>query len=343
MPFGRPSTGDPAIGNTEFLDLIASASSESNDLDWALLDANYPARDLGSIRGGTGYTPREGNSPGTHELFEGVMNVNEGQDHESPRIHLDSNHVSPAHKAVLSHMSLHNSLLGQSPSELRIQDSAAESLLQLALTPRDTPEPELRPVDSHTLTEIKQEEPSIRSTSYLQPRSSHPSHIAGDPWPLSYRPTLGSDDILPSLTPRGFRSRGNSPQLIAHSVALVPRVTQSTRARILEDVLEISKGYLPFERSDRFVPRVETLDLFVQLFFEKAESFLPLIHRPTFDPNECPSFLTIALASIGARYAGELVMGAGMYAQALSETSRRMTQLVVSSDSSIMTSLYFCL
>lgn len=178
------------------------------------------------------------------------------------------------------------------------------------------------------IVDIKEED--IALAFRLKPRTSHPSHIPSDPWPLSYRPNLGSEDIVPSLTPRGFRSRASSPSPGEIRLSLVPHLTTETRNRILEDVREISIGYAPFVHSERFVPKLETMDLFIQTFFDKAESVLPLIHRPSFDPNSVPTFLTIAIASFGARYAGGTVVGASVYAQALSETSRRMIGIVVS-------------
>lgn len=133
---------------------------------------------------------------------------------------------------------------------------------------------------------------------------------------------------------------------------VVPRLTDSTRDRILANVREVATDH--FDRSERFIPPLELLNLFLQLFFSRYQVLLPLIHtcdlslrgtkkttprltlffRPTFDPNDgrtTPSFLLLAAAAIGARYAWDIVSGAAMWAHALSETARRMLQTVVGS------------
>lgn len=314
QPASGRSTNDSPLGNADFLDLIASASVEQ-ELDWDLLNSGYSRQGF-APQGGTGYTPREGNSPGTMDLEASILGTSALQHLE--RTSLDSHpslFVNPAEPS--SHLfpsSILNATPSQSSAALTVADSAAESLLQLASrTPHDSPEPEPLP-------------PSEAAT-----RSSHPSHTPSDPWPLSYRPSVGHEDILPA----GMSSRSRCPSpssrdlsSIRHA-ALVPRVTETTRRRILGNVREISQGYVPFDHSERFVPQLELLDLFVQLFFARFHSLLPLIHLPTFDPNECPSFLVLTVASIGARYAHDRVKGAAMYAQALSETARRMCQIMV--------------
>lgn len=317
-PWDQPAFGrsiiDSPLGTADFLELIASGSIEQ-EIDWDLLNSGY-AREGFTPQGGTGYTPREGNSPGTMDLETSLLGPNAL--HHLERNQLDSHPsllVDPAQSS--SHLfpsSSLNAIPSQSSTGLTVADSAAESLLQLASrTPHDSPEPEPLPPS----------EPAVRS--------SHPSHTPSDPWPLSYRPSIGYEDVLPA----GMSSRSRCPSPTSRDLssirhtALVPRVTESTRETILEHVREISKDFDPFRHSERFVPQLELLDLFVQLFFERFHSLLPLIHLPTFDPNECPSFLVLTVASIGARYAHDRVKGATMYAQALSETARRMCQIMV--------------
>lgn len=199
------------------------------------------------------------------------------------------------------------SLAHESVSSLSIQGSAAETLLQLAShTPRASPEPEHR--------------------------TSHPIHNLADPWPLSYRPTEKTERLdkgaSRAASPRpGYQlvnTSLNGAQQHNSNLKLVPPVNPTTRARVLDKVRHIH------EPDARFVPRLELLDLFVQLYFDKFATLLPMIHRPSFDPNTCPSFLVLAVASVGARYAGDRVQGAKMHAQALMEIARKMLNIVVS-------------
>jgi hypothetical protein len=340
---GRPSSStEPTFGNVDFIDLISSASVDA-ELDWGLIDSSYTPRGLG-----TGYNSREGNSPGTLELDAILLNGLAGLDDIQPPI--PSPAPRPDTPSYTAQPPPTNRILGPTSSlrfattdprrnsDLAVADSAAECLMQLAsLTPHDSPEPESRPF-SPSVDAI--ESPSHEETS----RSSHLSHTPSDPWPLSYRPTVSHEEIFPrsgsSSGVPGFRSRLPSPQVeTLRMPTLVPRLKESTRGRILHGVREISKGFVPFEQSQRFVPQLQLLDLFIQLFFERYQPLMPMIHMPTFDPNMCPSFLVLATASIGARYAGDQVPGASIFAQALSETSRRMCQVMVSPSVSFIASV----
>ncbi|GAA5867809.1 hypothetical protein JCM3774_005860 [Rhodotorula dairenensis] len=218
-------------------------------------------------------------------------------------------------------------------------DNAAVSLLQLAShTPRVSPEPGV-PLGKAVHGSAPRAGPSSGGTGggssgLPNPpeealRTSHPSHTPSDPWPLSYRPTSPFEDILPkSARGTGYGSRAASPP--PHhphlSLAHVPSVTEATRLRILYKVRELTA--CDPSLSERFVPRLELLELFLQLYFDKYHSLYPLVHKPTWDPNTAPSFLVLAIASVGARYAWERVVGSTMHAHALLECSRRMAQIM---------------
>lgn len=166
---GRPSASNDPSGS-DFLDLIAkSTSSMELELDWDLLNQGYNPR-LGD--GGTGFTPREGNSPRADADLDSTLDsLENGQDHPHPQsemvapsLHIEqSNSPAPTYSATLP---------SQFEDALTVQDSAAESLLRLAShTPRESPEP--------------QQDPAL-ADSEDKPRSSHPSHSpSNDPWPLS--------------------------------------------------------------------------------------------------------------------------------------------------------------
>ncbi|GAA5894448.1 hypothetical protein JCM6882_004825 [Rhodosporidiobolus microsporus] len=237
-------------------------------------------------------------------------------------------------------------------------DRAAVSLLQLAShTPRVSPEPGDPPSSSAAPTAGGA--PRIPSSatkpsfprghfSLLNPateealRTSHPTHSpsahSADPWPLSYRPTEPLEEILPaSARGTGYFSRAASvppgefpPPKLDH----VPSVTEATRLRILYKVKEHGSGDPGL--SERFVPRLELLELFVQLYFDKYHALVPLVHKPTWDPNTAPSFLVLAVASVGARYAHERVVGASMHAHALLECARRLMQVMGDADNTLL-------
>ncbi|GJN92389.1 hypothetical protein Rhopal_005419-T1 [Rhodotorula paludigena] len=233
-------------------------------------------------------------------------------------------------------------------------DNAAVSLLQLAShTPRVSPEPGQPPSSSSSklgthASALPHPHARVFAPSSLNPgsassageetpRSSHPSHQPGDPWPLSYRPTEPVEEILPtSARGTGYLSRATSPP--PHhphaSLAHVPSVTETTRLRILYKVRELSAADPSL--SERFVPRLELLELFLQLYFDKYHALFPLVHQPTWDPNTAPSFLVLAVASVGARYAWERVVGSSMHAHALLECARRMAQIMGDLDNTLL-------
>ncbi|KAK4706108.1 hypothetical protein P7C70_g91, partial [Phenoliferia sp. Uapishka_3] len=294
---GRPSssTNDSTTG-IDFLDLIAkSANNVEMELDWDILNNGFNQR---LSEGGTGFTPREGNSP-RPEVENGV---NEQQANNPPEISAPLLHIEETTSPQTYYSTL-NAAPSQIEDALTVQDSAAESLLRLAShTPRESPEPEY----SHS--------PSYAGDGEDKPRSSHQSHSPLDPWPLSYRPSPGREDILPS-----GRSRAQTPMKEYNEVpAAVPRLKEETRERILDHVREIATAH--FDHSERFIPQLE----------------------PTFDSNDpstSPSFLLLSVAAIGARYAWDIVKGASMYAHALSETARRLLQNVGDTDNTMMATI----
>ena len=249
---GRPSSSSTeATTGYDFLDLIAKSSSVDLELDWDLLNAGYDHR---HGEGGTGFTPLEGNSPGPVDLDESLGDLVPPSDLAGPALHVEETSPQTFYSAL-------NAAPDQVEDALTVQDSAAESLLRLAShTPRESPEPEY----SHS--------PSFAGDSEDKPRSSHHSHSPSDPWPLSYRPSPGREVILPS-----GRSRAQTPMKEFNEVPVsVPRLTADTRERILAHVHEIATAH--FDHSERFIPQLELLDLFLQLFFSRYQTLLPIIH-----------------------------------------------------------------
>lgn len=344
------------IGETssDFLDLISSGAND-DAIDWSVLGAGF------SGQGSMNFTPR-GASPGTaNDLGAGLLAAAAAAAASQPLSDMRHNGTTEADPTAPAEAYANSAdeADGAEPGSARRRhhrnsivesDNAAVSLLQLASanhTPRVSPEPESAPSSSNH--DHKPVSSSRLHQSYVNPadpdhdietpetasgeetpRLSHLApHTPSDPWPLSYRPTEPTEDPLPSSARgTGYGSRATSPpahQTLTSPLNQVPHVTESTRYRILFKVRELGDPSL----SERFVPRLELLELFVQLYFDKYHSLFPLLHKPTWDPNTAPSFLVLAVASVGARYAYERVVGASMHAHALLECSRKMMQVMV--------------
>lgn len=50
------------------------------------------------------------------------------------------------------------------------------------------------------------------------------------------------------------------------------------------------------------LPAQSSMNSFLRLYFEEFHHLLPIIHRPTFDPNSAPVLLILAMACIGSHY-----------------------------------------
>jgi len=75
-------------------------------------------------------------------------------------------------------------------------------------------------------------------------------------------------------------------------------------------------------------PSKELIDGFIVLYFKRFHSILPMIHKPTFRVEKCPSILLVAMASIGASYSD--IEGAKGFADGLSELCKRALTWMVS-------------
>ncbi|BGO93657.1 hypothetical protein NBRC10512_002907 [Rhodotorula toruloides] len=357
--YGRQigDVGSSGAGQLDFLDLI-SAGAGDQEIDWSILNTGFASQDpvINANSGPvpTGFTPRDGMSPGTGDMEIGsLLPPSLGGNASQPMSDLRNGGIpeepSPASAAALVLAAAANGddrsmniksekdtsperpVYGFRNNSLVESDNAAVSLLQLAThTPRVSPEPgaSFQKTVLNSATRGGVEDPL---------RTSHPSHTPSDPWPLSYRPTEPVEDILPtSARGTGYGSRAASPppHHPHRSLAHVPSVTESTRLRILYKVRELSASDPSL--SERFVPRLELLELFTQLYFDKYHALFPIVHKPTWDPNTAPSFLTLAIASVGARYAWERVVGASMHAHALLESARRLAQIMGDLDNTLL-------
>lgn len=87
-------------------------------------------------------------------------------------------------------------------------------------------------------------------------------------------------------------------------------------------LLSIPYERYPYESADMSkFPTRKLIDGFIKLYFEKFHANLPMIHRPTFSTETCPTIVLVAMASIGASYSD--VEGAKAFADTLSELCKR--------------------
>ncbi|GAA5873575.1 hypothetical protein JCM8547_005621 [Rhodosporidiobolus lusitaniae] len=357
--YGRP-IGDTENNNVDFFGLVTGNGAADDGIDWSILSGGFTTQDHlfnGSLR--SGLTPRDGMSPapstsGNVDLglltsaltapAQPVSSLRGSDGDDGPVASTSRPAFEPAEEdenAIDDEEE--EDLPANVPIPVRTNsivesDRAALSLIQLAShTPRVSPEPQ--PPSAAKPTFPRGHFSVLNPSTEEALRTSHPrdSPSATDPWPLSYRPTEPNEDILPaSARGTGYFSRATSPPPHHFSTHLnhVPSVTESTRLRILYKVREL--GASDSSLSERFVPRLELLELFVQLYFEKYHALFPLVHKPTWDPNTAPSFLVLAVASVGARYAHERVVGASMHAHALLESARRMAQVMGDADNTLL-------
>ncbi|GAA6029093.1 hypothetical protein JCM8097_001590 [Rhodosporidiobolus ruineniae] len=366
---GRQIGGADESNSLDFLGLVTGGGADDGGIDWSILSSGFSREHdpiLNNVQGSlrTGFTPRDGMSPapgasGNVDLSlltsaltapaQPVSDLRNGNERASSfplgSTHEDESAIDDEEEEDLPE----NPPIPVRTNSIVESDRAAVSLLQLAShTPRVSPEPQAPgsstgangPSSSATKPSFPRGHFSLLNPATEEAlRTSHPTHSpsasSSDPWPLSYRPTDPTEEILPaSARGTGYFSRATSPPPHAAHLSLnhVPSVTEATRLRILYKVRELSDPGL----SERFVPRLELLELFVQLYFEKYHALFPLVHKPTWDPNTAPSFLVLAVASVGARYAHERVVGANMHAHALLEAARRMAQLMGDLDNTLL-------
>jgi hypothetical protein len=89
--------------------------------------------------------------------------------------------------------------------------------------------------------------------------------------------------------------------------------------RLLEHTSDQQRHFKPFKNP--IIPPLEVFNSFIQLYFEHFNPVFPLIHHPTFDPNQMSRVLVLATAAIGCRYSK--AMQSAPCANALQELLRR--------------------
>jgi hypothetical protein len=93
-------------------------------------------------------------------------------------------------------------------------------------------------------------------------------------------------------------------------------------------LLSIPWEHYPYESADMSkFPSKKLIDLFIKIYFEQFNQILPMIHKPTFSTETCPTIVLAAMASIGASYSH--VEGAKVFADTLSELCKRTLSWMV--------------
>ncbi|KAF4878033.1 Zinc finger protein klf1 [Colletotrichum siamense] len=103
-----------------------------------------------------------------------------------------------------------------------------------------------------------------------------------------------------------------SPSLDAdlENLGHVPELTSETFEDLSAWVCTMSRTTRPVDSFSSL--SLNTLNAFIQLYFEEFHDILPIIHRPTFDPNCAPYLLVLAIGNVGRRFsklAGETCSG----------------------------------
>lgn len=123
--------------------------------------------------------------------------------------------------------------------------------------------------------------------------------------------------ILEEYTPSTITQRYDSTRVGADGDLVDERIRND-----MVGLLSIPYERYPYESADMSkFPTRKLIDGFIKLYFEKFHSNLPMIHRPTFSTETCPTIVLVAMASIGASYSD--VEGAKVFADTLSELCKR--------------------
>ncbi|KAF4537803.1 uncharacterized protein LTHEOB_11427 [Lasiodiplodia theobromae] len=122
-----------------------------------------------------------------------------------------------------------------------------------------------------------------------------------------------------------------SPQDIAREdSAQVPEVQASDLSIIsgFAEKLQNAAFYPPFQALR--IPPPAVMNVFVQLYFEHFHPIFPMLHQPSFGKGAPRPLLTLAVATIGARYSK--LEGASQCALAMTELLRRLAMHLCETD-----------
>ncbi|KAJ4152109.1 hypothetical protein NW765_017618 [Fusarium oxysporum] len=133
-----------------------------------------------------------------------------------------------------------------------------------------------------------------------------------DPWPMDQHVGPTQQLVLPPIN-GGFRQPGKHFS--------TPNVDHSMWAA-LQRCVKLPSDQSPWPSIDLSAfPEKETIDHCIDLYFAHFHQMYPIIHRPTFVPEES-AVLTLGIVSVGACFSG--IAGCHAFANSLSELNRRL-------------------
>ena len=128
-------------------------------------------------------------------------------------------------------------------------------------------------------------------------RMSHPHDwisLLGLPLPFDHTATGPSHTERSEGLDAGFEDFGHVEALLAEGYERLETWTRTIHTTWDNEAAE--SLLLPK------LPPLRTLNAFIQLYFDEFHHTLPIIHRPTFDPNFAPCLLVLAIGNIGRRF-----------------------------------------
>ncbi|KAH6995762.1 fungal-specific transcription factor domain-containing protein [Ilyonectria sp. MPI-CAGE-AT-0026] len=117
----------------------------------------------------------------------------------------------------------------------------------------------------------------------------------------------------------------------------VPRLSHETYNAIAACFASVNQDN-GFYRSftTKPVPSQDSMNSFIQVYFEVFQSIFPLLHQPTFDPSQCHWLLVLAVAATGCRFSQQS-RGA---TRLMDNLLRRAVQLNIEQNPTTLSSLW---
>jgi hypothetical protein len=189
-----------------------------------------------------------------------------------------------------------------------------------------SPPPPPPPPSQHLFPEnlyIKLEDTSVPGLPTVSPIRDNASNGDFLPWGWRSKNEPSRKIMLPPLR-QAFPSDHTAYSTSAKAEKS-GAVTDRMRMEIIH-LLALPSARPPYPGCDKtdiekMFPNKEVISVFVSLYFEQFHPILPVIHRPSFSIDRCPSILLIAMASIGASYSN--LKNAKTFADGLSELCKR--------------------
>jgi len=157
------------------------------------------------------------------------------------------------------------------------------------------------------------EEPSRKVT--LPPLRQVLTERSGD----AKHPRYAGQHSLVSNDPPAFDEVGTITEKMRKDMIHVLILPSTHPPYAVCDIAEIERAF----------PNKDVTAVFVKLYFEQFHPILPVIHRPSFCIERCPSILLIAMISIGASYSN--LKNSKAFADSLSELCKRYLAWMVRS------------